>query len=177
MTVHTDTIQVRSKAGRPTYFEITNDVRRIITESGIKNGICTVASTHTTCSVFFEEYCHDVDFAGDEYLQADLNEGLDKIFPRCMTNNQYYHPGPAHVEAVEAMTDAGHATGDTILVPDLGSLLNTEAHLRGTLIGASQTFVIEDGEPQIGAVGYIYFVDWDPNRERDRKIKVAVIGE
>ena len=75
------------------------------------------------------------------------------------------------------MTDAGHATGDTILVPDLGSLLNTEAHLRGTLIGASQTFVIEDGEPQIGAVGYIYFVDWDPNRERDRKIKVAVIGE
>ena len=177
MTAHTDTIQVRSKAGRPTYFEITNDVRRIITESGIKNGICTVASTHTTCSVFFEEYCHDVDFAGDEYLQADLNEGLDKIFPRCMTNNQYYHPGPAHVEAVEAMTDAGHATGDTILVPDLRSLLNTEAHLRGTLIGASQTFVIEDGEPQIGAVGYIYFVDWDPNRERDRKIKVAVIGE
>ncbi|AFV88665.1 hypothetical protein PACID_08270 [Acidipropionibacterium acidipropionici ATCC 4875] len=177
MTVHTDTIQLHSKAGRPTYFEITDDVRRIISESGVTTGICTVASTHTTCSVFFEEYCHDVDFAGDEFIQADLNEGLDKIFPRCMTNNQYHHPGPAHVEAVKGMTDDATSTGDTILVPDLESLLNTEAHLRGTLIGASQTFVVEDATPQIGAVGYVYFVDWDPNRERDRKVKVAVIGE
>ncbi len=177
MTVHIDTVQVRSKAGRPTYFEITDEVRRIVAESGVTAGICTVASTHTTCSVFFEEYCHDVDFAGDEYIQADLNEGLDKVFPRCMTNNQYHHPGPAHVEAVKNMTDSATSTGDTILVPDLESLLNTEAHLRGTLIGASQTFVIEDSALQIGAVGYIYFVDWDPNRERDRKVKVAVIGE
>lgn len=35
-----------------------------------------------TCSVLFEEFVHDKDFNGDEFLQVDLNNILDKIVPR-----------------------------------------------------------------------------------------------
>lgn len=50
----------------PTYIDITKDVRRVIEESGIQNGICAVISPHTTCSVFFEEFCHDYNEDGIE---------------------------------------------------------------------------------------------------------------
>ena len=59
----------------------------------------------------------------------------------------------------------------------LRSLLNTEAHLKGTLIGYSQTYIVDEGKLSIGSLGYIYFADWDQNRERDRKCKVLVMGE
>ncbi len=171
MTVYNDELILRSNGNRVSYFEITDKVRKIVEKSGIKNGICVVASPHTTCSVFLEEYSHDRNYAGDEYLQVDLNNMLEKIIPRCVTERQYYHPGPKHI-----------AFGDTLgseYVPDgdKRALLNTEAHLKGTLIGSSQTFIVQDSKLQIGGVGYIYFVDWDQNRVRDRHCKVQVLGE
>ncbi len=68
MSVYKETIPVQSHGNTPTYVNITPEVRRIIEESGIQNGICTVISPHTTCSVFFEEFVHDVNDAGDEFL-------------------------------------------------------------------------------------------------------------
>ena len=53
MAVYKETIEVKSHGKTPTYIDITKDVRRVIEESGIKNGICAVISPHTTCSVFF----------------------------------------------------------------------------------------------------------------------------
>lgn len=79
MAVYKETIEVKSHGKTPTYIDITKDVRRVIEESGIKNGICAVISPHTTCSVFFEEFCHDYNEDGDEFLQEDLNNVLAKI--------------------------------------------------------------------------------------------------
>ena len=59
MAVYKETIKVQSHGKTPTYVDVTKDVRRVIEESGIQNGICVVISPHTTCSVFFEEYSHD----------------------------------------------------------------------------------------------------------------------
>lgn len=73
MAVYKETIQVASRGNTPTYINITQQVKEAIERSGIVTGICTVISPHTTCSVFFEEFVHDITEDGDEFLQVDLN--------------------------------------------------------------------------------------------------------
>ena len=82
MKIFHDTVVVTSNGCRPTYHNITAQVQQIIVQSGVKNGICVVQSQHTTCSVIFEEFVHDKDYNGDEFLQVDLNRILDRIVPR-----------------------------------------------------------------------------------------------
>ena len=81
MAVYKDTIKVQSHGKTPTYIDVTPEVKRVIEESGIKSGLCAVISPHTTCSVFFEEFVHDYNENGDEFLQEDLNNALAKIIP------------------------------------------------------------------------------------------------
>lgn len=44
MAVYKETIEVKSHGKTPTYIDITKDVRRVIEESGIQNGICAAMS-------------------------------------------------------------------------------------------------------------------------------------
>lgn len=169
--VYQDSIKVQSVGGRPSYHNITEDVRAIVAASGITNGICVVQSPHTTCSVIFEEYVHDTDFNGDEYLQVDMNRILDRIIPRELTDNMdYRYPGPKHLAFLMSLDDPQFPC-------DPGTILNGDAHIRGSLFGASETFTLRDGKLQTGSVGYIYFIDWDQNRSRTRKCHVCVMGE
>lgn len=171
MAIYKDTLIVTSNGSRPTYHNITEQVRAIIAKSGIQNGLCVVQSPHTTCSVIFEEFVHDTDFNGDEFLQVDLNRILDRIVPRERTENmEYRYPGPKHVDFLMGLNDPQFPC-------DPATILNGDAHIRGSLFGASESFILSDGAPLIGSVGYIYFVDWDQNRIRDRKCHVLVMGE
>ena len=54
---------------------------------------------------------------------------------------------------------------------------NTDAHLRSSIIGRSQTIVVEDGQMDLGEFGFIYFIDFDQTRARERTVQVMVIGE
>lgn len=171
MKTYKETLILRSNGNRPTYHNVTSQVKEIVEKSGIKNGICVVQSQHTTCSVFFEEYVHDTDFNGDEYLQVDLNRILDRIVPREMTDGmEYRYPGPKHLDFLMSLDDPQYPK-------DPGTILNGDAHIRGSLFGASETFILDQGKLLTGSVGYIYFVDWDQNRVRDRKCHVMVMGE
>lgn len=171
MAIYKDVIICTSNGCRPTYHNITEQVRAIVAKSGIHNGICVVQSPHTTCSVVFEEFVHDLDFNGDEFLQVDLNRILDRIIPRELSENtDYRYPGPKHVDFLMGLNDPQFPA-------DPGTILNADAHLRGSLFGASETFIIDNDKLQIGSVGYIYFIDWDQNRVRDRKCQVMVMGE
>lgn len=177
MIIYNQTLTITSAGNRVSYHDITEKIREIVEQSTVKDGLCVVASPHTTCSVFFEEYSHDKNYAGDEYLQVDLNNVLEKVVPRCLSEGQYYHPGPEHTKFGVELPKEKMRTEGTDLVPDKRSLLNTEAHIKGTFIGSSETFIIENKELQIGKVGYIYFVDWDQNRVRYRQCKVQIIGQ
>ena len=173
MAVYKETIMLKSHGKTPTYVNITPQVREAIEKSGIQNGICTVISPHTTCSVFFEEFVHDYNEAGDEFLQEDLNNVLKKIIPDHVSADQYNYPGEEHYKAVESWPDA-----DTYLPNgDRTALFNGDAHLRSTLIGSSATLEVDEGKLGVGATGYVYFVDFDRTRERTRKCKIIVIGE
>lgn len=166
MKLFKETVQVQSEGLHPTFHDITAQVQEIVLRSGIREGVCTVYSRHTTCSVILQECSHDKTYFGLEYLQQDLCNIMEALIPTCRVENQYLHPGPAHVRF-----------GDSVGEPGPWTSLNTDGHLRSSLFGRSESIVVEQGEPDLGAFGHIYFVDWDQVRARARTVKVAVIGE
>ena len=173
MAVYKETIKLQSKGGEPTFLNITPEVRRIIAESGIQNGICTVISPHTTCAVFFEEFAHDIEDNGMESLQLDLNNALKKIIPDHLTKEQYNYPGEEHYKAVESWANAE----EYLPGGDRTALFNGDAHLKASILGSSETFEVDGGKLGVGTTGYIYFADFDRTRPRLRKCKVIVMGE
>lgn len=173
MAVFKKKIELQSHGGTPTFINITEEVKQAIAESGIKDGICTVISPHTTCSVFFEEFVHDVDENGTEFLQLDFNDVLSKIIPDELREGQYRYPGEAHYAAVASWPDAeAYLPGG-----DRTALLNGDAHMKATLVGNSATFEVDNGKLGVGTTGYIYFVDFDRTRPRPRKCKIVILGE
>ena len=171
MKIYQDTIIVQSNGSRPSYHNVTEQVRAIAAASGIENGMCVVQSPHTTCSDIFEEYVHDTDFNGDEFLQVDLNRILDRIIPRERTEDmEYRYPGPKHLDFLMGLDDPQYPC-------DPATILNGDAHIRASFFGASEAFILREGSLMIGSVGYIYFIDWDQNRSRERKCHVMIMGE
>lgn len=170
MSIYSEKLTLTSHGNRVTYHNITEQVKTHVRESNIKNGICTVISPHTTCSVIFEEYSYDKDFYGYEFLQIDLNELLEKLIPDFKTQSQYHHPGQEHIRV-------GLEDFKGSISPEAYTMLNTDAHLKSTLLGTSEIFNLENGELQIGSVGYIYFIDWDKLRARSRTCYIKIIGE
>ncbi len=166
MAVYLKKVKLQSKDHMPCFHNITDDVKRIVAESGVKNGTVTVYSHHTTCSVMIQESSHDLNYYGREFLQMDLIEIMERLVPTCRTEGQYYHPGPKHIEF--ALSIPGEEAKGS---------LNTDAHLRSSFFGRSETIVIENGKPSLGDFGYVYFIDWDQVRERERVAEIVVMGE
>ena len=157
--------------GRPSYHMITDQVKDVVKRSGIQNGICLVQTTHTTCSVYFDEYMHDKNYYGDDYLQVDLNNVLQKIIPRQTTENYpYLSPGPEHIAYGMKKTDPNYPAIKW-------TMLNTDGHLRADLLGSSVLLGVKDGLPLLGAVGQIFFVDFDQTRKRKRHVFIMILGD
>ena len=167
MKVHKESFGLKSESNHPTFHDVTRQVASAVNHSGVTDGICVVYSRHTTCSVVTQETSHDVNYYGIEYLQQDLIEVMERIVPQCLTEGQYHHPGPKHIDyAVNVSHEEGAWTS-----------LNTDAHLRSVIMGRSETIVIEDGKLDLGEFGFIYFIDWDQIRDRERVCQVRIIGE
>ena len=157
--------------GRASYHDLSYEIRENIKKSDLKNGCVVISSAHTTCSLYFDECMHDTNYWGDEYLQADINDVMEKIAPSMKTENQYHSPGPKHIEF-------GLSLGSKDYPAEKWTMLNTDAHLKSSIFGSpSLTFIVKDGEIQLGALGKVYFVDWDQLRERTRKVQIMVMGE
>lgn len=72
MKAHTETIEIRTK-GKGTY-EITDDVARVVTKSGIRTGTVTVFLQHTSASlVIFEN--------ADRSARVDLEKFFERLVP------------------------------------------------------------------------------------------------
>jgi len=160
-----DTIKVTSTGGRPTFHTITDQVKDIVKKSEVKSGICVVFSRHTTCAVMIDEDSFDKAYTGMTYLQQDLTDVFEQIIPTCRKEGQYMHPGPE-------LTAFSAKHGE-----DKPGTLNTDAHLRSSIVGRSESIPIIDGELELGEFGHIYFVDFDHTRIRDRQVSVQIIGE
>ena len=165
MSCYHNTFKIQSDR-RPTFDDVTDRALEALKESGIKNGIMTVYSQHTTCSVLIQEQSDDVNYYGTQLVLQDMVYGLEKIFPTCENEGQYLHPGPLHIEI------AGRERNEEPFWS-----LNTDAHLRSVMLGRSVTVPVEDGEAILGEFGRIYFADFDQVRARERTVRVTIVGE
>ena len=164
MPVYHESFQIQSDR-RPTFHDVTRQVREALEKSGIRNGILVVYSQHTTCSVLIQEASDDTNYWGTELLMQDLVNVLEKIIPTCRTEGQYLHPGPKHIEAAAGRDELPFWS------------LNTDAHLRSVILGRSQAVPVVDGEMTVGEFGHIYFADFDQVRARERIVRVQIVGE
>ncbi|AMB99897.1 secondary thiamine-phosphate synthase [Aerococcus urinaehominis] len=170
MKVYHHEIKIETIVGRPSYHDILADLTNVKDISGIKDGILTITTPHTTCSLYFEETMHDTNFFGDEYLQVDFNNVMDKIAPSMKNEGDYHSPGEKHIEFGLNLNDPNYPAEKWVM-------LNTDAHIRSSIFGSnSMTLIIKDSKLLIGELGRVYFVDWDQLRARTRTINFLVMG-
>ncbi len=113
-----------------------------------------------------QEESHDTTLSGMKFLLQDLLNVFDNLIPVCKHEGQYLHPGPKHVAyAVEQLGESA------------AWALNTDAHLRSSLMGRSETIPILAGNLELGQFGQVYFIDFDGVRLRERTVRVQIIGE
>lgn len=163
--VYREAITLSSNNGIETFHNVTAAAREIVARSGIKNGIVSVYSHHTTCSVITQEAAFDMSMTGLETLQQDFIDVFEKTIPTCRREGMYLHPGPKALVFAEEHGE------------DARGCHNTDAHLRSALIGRSENIALIEGEMDLGEFGYIYFIDFDKTRARKRTVQITVIGE
>ena len=159
-----DTIKVTSTGQRPTFHTVTDQVKEMVSRSGVQSGICVVCSRHTTCAVMIDEDSFDKAYTGLTYLQQDLADVFENIIPTCRRDGQYMHPGP---ELTVFAAEHGE---------DKPGTLNTDAHLRSSIMGRSESIPIVEGGLELGEFGHIYFVDFDHTRARERQVSIQILG-
>ena len=127
------TVKTRS---RTEFVDITSDVQKAVSESGIKDGICYVSVPHTTAGVTINE-------GADPSVIRDIQVALNKLIP---------HKG-----------DYKHMEG------------NSDAHIKTSLVGSSQTIPVNGGKLLLGTWQAIFFCEFDG--ARNRQVTVKVMGE
>lgn len=165
MKVHRESFHVQATEHRVTFHTVTRQVKEILARSGIQNGICVVYSHHTTCAVITQEDAFDMAYTGLDYMQQDLVDIMENIIPTCRHEGHYMHPGP---KATVFAAENGESKREA---------LNTDAHLRSSIIGRSETIVVVDGQLDLGSFGHIQFIDFDQTHPRQRTVQVQIIGE
>ena len=163
--VYRESFKVQSNDKVCTFHNVTAQAKEVLAKSGIKDGIVVVYSHHTTCAVITQEAAFDVSMTGLETLQQDLVEVMGSFIPTQHKEGMYLHPGPKALQFAEEHGE------------DARGCHNTDAHLRSSIIGRSETIVVEDGKMDLGEFGFIYFIDFDQTRARTRTVQVMVIGE
>lgn len=163
--IYKEKIKVESNHRAITFHNVTAQLKEAIKKSGVKDGIAVVYSHHTTCCVITQECAFDMSMTGLETLQQDLVNVMNKMVPECKYEGIYLHPGPKALKFAEEHDE------------DAWGCHNTDAHLRSSIIGRSETIVIDDGEADLGEFGFVYFIDFDDTRGRTRTVQIMIIGE
>ena len=163
--VYAKKFKVMSNNGIVTFHNVTAQVKELLKESGIQNGTVTVYSHHTTCCVITQEAAFDMSMTGLETLQQDFVEMFEQILPTQRKEGMYLHPGPKALKFAEEHDE------------DARGCHNPDAHLRSALVGRSEVIAVYDGEMDLGEFGFIYFIDFDKTRARQRTVDVIIMGE
>ena len=124
------TVKTRS---RTEMVDITADVGRMVTQSGVREGLCMLYVPHTTAGITINE-------SADPSVRADILMVLNEVVP--------WEAAYRHVEG------------------------NSPAHVKATLVGASQTVAIENSELVLGTWQGIFFCEFDGPRERKVHLRI-----
>jgi len=85
------TINIRTNS-RVEFLDITDDVNRVVRDSGVEDGICCIYVPHTTAGIIINE-------GADPSVQRDIQRSLSRLIP---FDGDYSHAegnSPAHIKS------------------------------------------------------------------------------
>lgn len=129
------------------FIDITEKVRKIIKEKGVKDGIINIQSMHTTMAVIIQE--------AEPLLLGDLKKTLEKIAPRTM---KYMHDN-FQIRTVNMNPNEP---------------INGHSHCKAVFLTPGVFLNIVKSELQLGRWQRIFAVELDD--ARPRKIALQIIG-
>jgi len=130
--------------------DITDQVREIVEESGVIDGICCVYSPHTTCCVRVNEF------------ESGFLEDFAALIRKLVPSDAYY-----------AHDDWDRRTEN--VCPEDMEVGNGHSHCMSMLLGsAGESIPVRDGVLCLGRWQRVLFLELD--RERDRRWLVHVVG-
>ena len=131
----------------PEFIDITDQVVRLVHETGVKDGLVCVFSKHTTAAIKLNE--------NEPLLIKDMEQFLCRIAPA----DAYYGHNDFTIRTVNMTED---------------ECPNGHAHCQHLLMSSSETIPIMDGELQMGTWQRLFLIELD--RPRQREVLVQVIG-
>ena len=112
MKAHTEYLWFNTKARRE-FVRITDEVARIVTDSGVREGLALVSAMHITSGVFVNDW--------EDGLIGDFDEWLEKLAPAGLPY-RHHQTGEDNADAHLKRTIMGHQVTVPITAgkPDLG---------------------------------------------------------
>ena len=131
----------------PEFIDITDEVQRVVAESGVGFGQATVFSTHTTAAIKVNE--------NEPLLLQDMARLLHQLAP---LNAEYGH------------NDFSRRTVNL----DEEECKNGHAHCQHLFLSTSETIPVLDGRLGMGQWQRVFLVELD--RPRQRRILINIVG-
>jgi secondary thiamine-phosphate synthase enzyme len=119
-------------SSRTEFVDITAEVQKAVSASGIQSGLCMVYVPHTTAAVTINE-------GADPSVKKDILMILNRIVP--------WQAEYRHMEG------------------------NSPAHVKSTVVGASELVMVENGRLLLGTWQGIFFCEFDGPRTRKVHLK------
>lgn len=138
---------ITETSAAPEFIDITDEVQRVVADSGVRFGQATVYSTHTTAAIKVNE--------NEPLLLQDMARVLREIAPQ---HAEYEH---------------NDFTRRTVNIEE-GECRNGHAHCQHLFLSTSETIPIVDGRLAAGQWQRIFLVELD--QPRQRRILVNIIG-
>ncbi|MEE9277693.1 MAG: secondary thiamine-phosphate synthase enzyme YjbQ [Dehalococcoidia bacterium] len=131
----------------PSFLDITDDVRQVVRECGVRWGQVTVFSHHTTAAIRLQE--------NEPLLIEDLKDMLRELAPR----DRYYRHNDFDIRTVNMRPNEPK---------------NGHSHCQHILLSASETIPLVGGDLQLGRFQSVFLVELD--RALERRVTVNVLG-
>ncbi len=149
MKAKTTTIEIEP-AGRFTFTDLTDDLRRAIKDSGVTDGMAVAFCPHTTCALLINEW--------EDGALKDFRDRLESMVP----DDVYY----LH-DDIELRTQN---------LQEPHERQNGHAHVKQMLLSAtSHAIPVAAGEPMLGRWQRLLLVELDD--PHDRQVVFHVFGE
>lgn len=132
--------------------DITDQVAEIVRASGVRDGLVSIFTKHTTAAIRVQE--------DEPLLIEDLKEFLARIAPR----GDHYRHNDFRVRTTHMHEDESP---------------NGSSHCLQLLLGASESVPVADGELQLGTWQRVFLVELDgprPGNGPARDVLVQVLG-
>ena len=150
MIVKLQRIEVQSRKDLE-MIDITDHVERLVTESGVWNGLALAMTTHTSSGLLVTE--------GVECLERDVLAHLERLAPKEPPEGTY---GYWHNRYLDFDGRLGFNAGD---------------HLKSIIGGINCFFPIENGKLVRGGRQRVYFVEYDGPLARTVVLQVIGVGQ